>query len=182
MMQFRSIWDLSLFCKPMGNFKNAPSWPYLGAPVEPAAWWQRISSRVYCSCPNRRLSIYFSMNTLLSARPRLSKFICSVWFTLYRCLFVITAPECFIAGAGRKSRTTPLFFAIFPHDLFRIWSLFMSFLLQIEDAMLMFDKQTNRHRGKRLVIISMYGQLVQSNIFDKQLPTIFLCCTYKVGL
>lgn len=104
---------------------------------------------VYCSCPNRRLSIYFSMNTLLPARPRLSKFICSVWFTLYRCLFVITAPECFIAGAGLKSRTTPLFFAIFPHDLFRIWSLFyVFFLLQIEDAMLMFDKQTNRHRGK----------------------------------
>lgn len=146
------------------------------------ARWQRVSSRVYCSYPNRRLSIYFSMNTLLSARPRLSKFICSVWFTLYRCLFVITAPECFIAGAGRIRARRPCFFSIFPYDLFRIWSLFMSFLLQIEDAMLMFDKQTNRHRGKWLVIISIYFKFIQSNIFDKQLPTIFLCPTYRVGL
>lgn len=114
-----NIKDLSQFCNRMGNFKNAPLWPNFGVRGQARATprrWQRISPRVYCSRPNRRLSIYFSMNTLLPARPRLSKFICSVWFTLYRCLFVITAPECFIAGAGLKSRTTPLFFAIFPRS------------------------------------------------------------------
>lgn len=107
-------------------------------------WWQRISARVYCSCPNRRLSIYFSMNTLLPARPRLSKFICSVWFTLYRCLFVITAAECFIAGAGLKSHTTLLFFAIFPHDLFRIWSLFNVFFFVADWGRHVNVRQTNQ--------------------------------------
>lgn len=59
----------------------------------------------------------------------------------------------------------------------------MYFLLQIEDAMLMFDKQTNRHRGKSLVIIRMFVQLVQRNDFDKQLPKFFMLgITYKVGL
>lgn len=28
--------------------------------------------------------------------------------------------------------------------------------LQIEDAMLMFDKQTNRHRGKHIVINNLF--------------------------
>lgn len=121
--------------------------------------WQRICAGVYCSCPSHRLSIYFSMNTLLPARPRLSKFICSVWFTLYRCLLVITTLECFIAGAGHKSRATPLFFAIFPRDVFGFEVYAFSCLLQIEDAMLMFDKQTNRHRGKCFFLIITYCYL-----------------------
>lgn len=130
-----------------GNFKNFPSWAYSGVRSSRVRRWQRISG-VYCSCPNRRLSIYFSMNTLLPARLRLSKFICSMWFTLYRCLFVITTLECFIARAGLKSRTTPLFSAIFHRDLLDLKLMCFISLLQIEDAMLMFDKQTNRHRGK----------------------------------
>lgn len=53
-------------------------------------------------------------------------------------------------GANRARRPCFSLFFLTIFSGFEVY--FMSFLLQIEDAMLMFDKQTNRHRGKYLFI------------------------------
>lgn len=55
----------------------------------------------------------------------------------------------------------------------------MSFLFQIEDAMLMFDKQTNRHRGKLSLFYQGYNTtndaIVDPNKSDPQyFPSTYL--------
>lgn len=148
--QFCTIKYVSWFCQGTGRFKNVT----ISRILWHSGWSPGGDSASLLACIVRVLTADFPFISLwiryyLLAPAYQSLFapcglLCTGAYSLLQRRSVL------LLGRGSNRARRPCF-SLFFLTIFKGFNLYYVFLLQIEDAMLMFDKQTNRHRGKSIL-------------------------------
>lgn len=149
--QFCTIKNVSRFCKRTGGFKNVTISQILWV----SGWSPGGDSASRLACIVRVLTADFPFISLwiryYLLAPAYQSLFAACGLLCTGAYSLLQRQSVLLLGRGsNRARRSCFFFTIFPNNFLKVWNLFYAFLLQIEDAMLMFDKQTNRHRGKSL--------------------------------